>query len=214
MGCFTEVQHPRTGRWIQFKTGDDACERVQVGHKFHWVPTRYNIGHWYDDVYNDEIWYHEPDPAFVVVKNSTIVAVVDFVKPDSENEDTKYEAAWEQTGAIAAQYGIGPPPRELWPESWWAEKAEQDAKWRAEYDAETERYRAQGFDVDGLGFQMARPIMRNLDYAGVAGRVLVVSNPLDHGKEPVHNRDDGVEKNPQTFIDKIKKLAAFVGGLR
>lgn len=211
MGCFTEVQHPRTGRWIQFKTGDDVCERVQVGHKFSWKPTENNIGTWYDDVYNDEIWYHEQDPAFVVVKDSTIVAVVDFVKPESDDEDAKYEAAWAQTEALKVQYGITGPPRELWPESWWAGKAEREAKWRAEYDAETERYRAAGHDVDSSGFQLARPIMRNLDYAGVARRALTVG-PLTDGILPVYDREPDIEPVSSALVEKIKRLADFIKG--
>ena len=212
MGMFREVRHPSTGRLIQFKTGNDFCEVHEVGDKIDWKATVWNVGRHPDDVYDDELWYNEPNPAYVVIKDLTIVAVVDFIPPNSIDEDDLYEARWAQKQALHDRYGIGNPDKGLWPQQWWDEKEAREKAWAEEREAERARDRAAGIDVDSLGYAMAAPIRRNLDYAGVARMALVV-DPLADGAQPVQERVSlSVGMASKGILDKIKKMAEMVGG--
>ena len=206
MGTFRQIQHPRTDRLIQIKTGDDWFQVQKIGDKVDWEASPHNVGYHPDNVYDDELFYNEPDPAYVVVKDLTIVDVVDFIPPPTKDEDEIAEVKWAQKKTLLDKWQIGDPSPDLWKPEWWEVKKAREEKYQKEYAEETEKYRAAGYDVDSLGFQLARPIIRNLDYSGVARRALQTSPVVgDRDPEPVQDL-----KPSQELIDKIKAMAKLM----
>lgn len=207
---FTEVKHPLQGRWIRFEHEGGDGRRYQVGDRLPWVPTEANIGLHPDGVYEDDFWalpFHHP--AFVVVRDRTIVAVVDLVYPgytgDDDNEDER-RAKSDQYEALKTKFQITSPPATLWPETWWATRRAQELIWAEEGKLDLSLYRCQPWPEIlsiNIGRAMAAPLLRNLDYAAVAKRAFVVE-PIQKNALPVYERDaEPVEETP---AQRFKRL--------
>lgn len=112
MGMFTQLSH--NGQLYQFKTGFDDLRIYRVGDTIPWEPDPRYPGQHIDGVY-DTIGPDLEDGPLVVICGRQITNVVQRLPGDTAEQ-------------IAADYRIEPPPRELWSELAWAEKAAREAQ--------------------------------------------------------------------------------------
>ena len=112
MGMFTQLSH--NGEIYQFKTGWDDLVVYQVGDTIPWEPDPRYPGEHIDGAYpacddtgKDALW--------VIIKGGQIFNVC-----PQQDGDTQAK--------MRELYDIQPPPRELWSDLAWAEKAARDAQ--------------------------------------------------------------------------------------
>ena len=132
MGMFTQLSH--NGGIYQFKTGWDDLVVYQVGDTIPWEPDPRYPGEHIDGVYpacdntgKDVLW--------VIIKDRQIFNVCPRQDGDTENK-------------MKELYDIRPPPRELWSDLAWAEKAARDAQRELAY----QRYVAEHPGATPLGY--------------------------------------------------------------
>jgi hypothetical protein len=165
MGLFTSVIHPDDGRELQIKSGIDDCETYHVGDEVHWFVDRQfpRRGKLLDDVY-DSFSGRGPDD-WVVIKDHKIHAVV----PRTENGYADYQSLREQ-------FGIEDLPDSEWTEEGWKWKREREEKCRKENE-EFRKSIAHLPPKEQLALCLARPLSKQLGYAGIARRILKI-DPL------------------------------------
>lgn len=175
MGMFTRIIHPVTGEEVQIKTGNDYLDTYMVGSVIPWEPDPGYPGHHIDGVYKglgDEDERGHFRDYLVVIKNCTVVAVVD--KADTEKWEDPYKALTEE-------YGIVPPDAALWPEDAWERFREAEARAKAEHDAWELEAAEKGYtDSERMAFLMGKLIGRRMDYNSIGRQVFSVE-PIPNG---------------------------------
>ena len=186
---FTTVIHP-DGRQLQVAIPGCAGEVVRGGDQLTWVPTEANVGLHPDGIYEAE----HPNDCWVAVRDLTIVGMQDFIEPPKpavlcDNswrhepdcqcvaDDAWNEARSDQEAELERKWGLPDRREDCWLPEQWARRKVQEEAWAAEGVVDLSRYRCRPLPTQlslNLGRLMAAPIMRNLDYAGVARRALVV----------------------------------------
>lgn len=216
MGCFTSIRHPVDGREIQIKTGDDVCAWLNIGDKIDWSPTEWNIDRHIDDIYDGSCWDNKPD-CWVVIKNQCVAHAEDKVfggfthndpRADTLTEDevdALYEQDWAQKQALIDRFEIRQVNPDLWPERWREADRKRKEKWDQERAEMIAKDRAAGIDTTTFGYAMSLPIRRNIDYAGIARRALII-DPLPDGAAPVYDKPTINTK------DALKKIVDFIRG--
>lgn len=164
MGMYTTVIHPK-GHDVQIKTGDDDLETYEVGDEVNWKVDSHMAG-WgtlLDGVYLG-CGYPDPD-AWVVIKDHKIHAVVDY---DPEDEET-------HEGSLMKRFDVQAPPRELWSEKLWEEKAVRDAEAEErhrKFREELDRKYGPDSSPEKTAALMVQPLMRRVGYNEAAHELL------------------------------------------
>ena len=131
MGLYTSVQHPETGKEIQFKCGNDFCAWITLGEPVDWTirPNEPGTGYLLDGVYwgthgatSDGKGDWVSNDVWVVIKDHVLVAIHDMHAPCE---------AW------CLWYDIDDkPPREWWTKEAWEAHDKMVAEVAAEYQLE------------------------------------------------------------------------------
>jgi len=158
MGMFTSIIHPKDGRELQIKTGDDLCEFYKVGDKvpFHVVKDIYGKGGIFDGIYSSYSDKGEDD--WVIIKGHKVVAV--------RSRRYKY-------GTLIKQYTIRKPSKKLWSEAAFKEYDKMNKKFQKENDSFLKSIKKLTFEQQ-MGALLARPLTQRLNYGSVLKKAFSV----------------------------------------
>ena len=157
MGMFTSIIHPKDGRELQIKAGNDACETYHVGDKVSFLINKdtYLSGGLFDGVYGSTSSKPGRDD-WVIIKNHKIIKVC------SHRFTYKY---------LIKKYKIKSPKRSLWPK----EVYDRYVKIQKKLEKEDKKFEASIKHLsprDKLGAYMGRSIRDMMSRQGIARRVL------------------------------------------
>lgn len=158
MGMFTSIIHPKNGRELQIKTGDDLCEFYKVGDKvpFHVVKNIYGAGGIFDGIYSSYSDKGEDD--WVIIKGHTVVAV----------RSRRYKLE-----TLIKQYAIRKPNKKLWNKTALKEYEKRNKKIQKESDSFLKSIKKLPFEQQ-MSALLARPLIRRLNYDSVIKKAFSV----------------------------------------
>jgi len=206
MSCFTSIIHE--GIEHQIKTGDDICDRYKLGDVVDWgISKDYpRQGTLLDGVYRS-CSYPDAEDHWVVIKDHKVHAIFPVEKCTDECDD---DCNHPSESELEKKYGIEQLPDSAWSAKGWKRKWERDAK----FDKEREEFEASVAHLppqERFASYLVRPLMRNMDYAGIAKRILSNEPPPPEDPDLYPNavlfRDDGTlnEEVKTEYISRVKK---------
>ena len=188
MGMFTIINHPKTGKEIQIKTGDDFLDTYNVGDNVdrHINPDYFESGCCFDGCYDG---YGDGKRCIVIIKNKIVKCVID-VNDDDMFYDVyeKYNALYpykipyfEYTLLALIKSGISSIKWKIW-------EIKQKLKNNKIHKSFVKKFGKEKGTEHYFGYLMSTPLRQKLDYVGIASK-FIITEPFPNGEPLIYDKE-------------------------